>query len=183
MQQWPLLAAKTSKIITIINLKAYIQNGIHMENTRLVLNIWPNELRVRGFFNTHRIKLSLFDGYRISPNKRARARCKTQWGGVYFYPKTTKHHFFKICWLQHFFTVFQSLFLMPGIIRFDTLFVYIVYFRFNVVSYRWRIKLTFLAEKKNVTSQKFEGGASIRAGAFIRRNTVVYTANAALIVG
>jgi len=26
--------------------------------------------------------------------------------------------------------------------------------------------------KKNVTSQKIEGGASIRAGAFIRRNTV-----------
>ena len=27
--------------------------------------------------------------------------------------------------------------------------------------------------KKNVTSQKIEGGASIRAGAFIRRNTVL----------
>jgi len=60
---------------------------------------------------------SKFKEYRISPNKRARARCETQWGGVYFNPKTTKHQFFKICWLPHFFTIFQSLFLMPGIIR------------------------------------------------------------------
>ena len=30
--------------------------------------------------------------YRISPNKRARARCKTQWGGVYYNPKTSKHY-------------------------------------------------------------------------------------------
>ena len=84
--------------------------------------------------------------YRISPNKPARARCKTQWGGVYFNPKTSKHYnektpFFSSKYVDFciVYCFFKARFYCPVLSVFDTLFVYIAYFQCNVVSNRWRI--------------------------------------------